>query len=266
MREVGVRGIALQALLAQGRPQTVVSRQGFVATTGCFLKSGVPNTTLYNSILNAMIHWYSFVKAGGRPGVDFWLMVRGDDNLGFVRPGLDDNLVADAEKLGFKLKLKRPGHPCRARFCSNAFYPVPDGRYMPAPTIGKCLPKLAYSIATVRRGYERAHLRGVALGLLALTNHVPLLGQYVKKLLEITAGAKGRELREAVRVSEHKYLVGGSFSPCVFAEQYVAQMYGVDQSLVSQMSDVISRMSEPGFYGTPGTVQFLTAASQVEEA
>jgi hypothetical protein len=259
----GARGLALQCLRRQEKPQRVYSRDGERVACPAFLRSGVPNTTLYNSMMNALLHYYHFSHRG-KPLQDFVMMVRGDDNLIFAKPEVVEGIVETAASLGFKLKLTKARTVDRARFCSNAFYPTSDRGYVPAPTIGKCLTKLCYTTSTIRKGGERAHMRGVALGLLALTNHVPLLHDYITRVLELTAGAHGKEFQRALAAARMKYLPGTKHDPAAHGDEYVAHMYGVTVDAVSQVRKLIQSMSAPGYYGNPATIAFFRAALDVE--
>lgn len=263
LQERGARGLALQCLKAQEKRQRVYSRNGERVECPAFLRSGVPNTTLYNSMMNALLHYYHFSQRG-KPLQDFAMMVRGDDNLIFARPHVVTGIVETAASLGFKLKLTKANTVDRARFCSNAFYPTPDHGYVPAPTIGKCLAKLCYTTSVIRRGGERAHMRGVALGLLALTNHVPLLHDYIVRVLELTSGAHGKECARALAAARMKYLPGTRHEMAINASEYVANMYGVTVDQVQNVRELIQSMGPPGFYANPASLQFFRAALDVE--
>jgi len=262
--QLGVSGLALECLRNQVKDQKVFCRNGIVVKCPAFLKTGVPNTTIFNSIVNALIHAWSFTRHGGKPFEDFILMIRGDDNLGFVRPGLDAYLVQDAKELGFNLKVTRPRRVEDVRFCSNAFYPTSTGLYVPAPTIGKCLAKLNATIADVSSKNWKSHMRGVALGLLALTSHVPLLSDYVQMVLRNTQGHTGKMMRNAVKVAQMKYFKGSRHESCADSDAFVARMYGVSLTHVQAVRSCITSMKEPGFYGGAQVTEFFCRGLEIE--
>jgi hypothetical protein len=264
LEKAGVHGLARLCLEGQERKQVVRTREGARVTTAGFLRSGVPNTTLYNSIANAALHAYAFIKNGAVPGRDFVFMVRGDDNLAFVRPGFDKGIVELAKKLGFALKVQRPASVAQVRFCSNAFYPTREG-YVPAPTIGKCLPKLSFTAATVRKGFEMQHMRGVALGLLALTNHVPLLGDFIQQILKITVGKISKETHAAVRQSQIKYMVGSRHEPVPDSDLFIQEMYAISADDISFLRHSISSMGPSGTWGGARMAELVGRMLQVEK-
>jgi len=250
-------------VLGQLKRQTIYSRHGIKAEVDPYLKSGVPMTTLWNSIVNALMQQYSFWKAGAKPFVDYVIMVRGDDSLAFVRPGMEKELVTTCKRLGFKIKAKRPARIQDVRFCSNAFYPTAEGGYVPAPTI-KCLTKLCATVTTVTKKTWRAHMRGVALGLLALTNHVPLLSDYVQMVLRNTEGASGKVMANAVAAAKKKYFKGSKHEKAACSDEYFASMYDATSADIQAVRDLVSEMKEPGVYGSPVTIQFFSRALTIE--
>jgi len=263
MINAGCSSYCKQFVLGQLSRQRIFSRHNIVADVDPYLKSGVPMTTLWNSIINALMNEYAFYKCGARPFEDFILMVRGDDNLAFVRPGMEKLLVETCLKLGFKIKVKRPQRIQDVRFCSNAFYPTADGTYVPAPTI-KCLTKLCATVHKVTNKTWRAHMRGVALGLLALTNHVPLLSDYVQMVLRNTNGSTGKAMSRAVAEASKKYFKASRHEACAESDEYFASMYGSTAADVKSVRALISKMDEPGIYGTPTTISFVSRALTME--
>lgn len=259
----GLTGVALQFLRGQEKAQRIISRNGVQAFVPPFLKSGVPNTTLNNSVINALLQAYSFQACGAKPYIDYKIMVRGDDSVAFVRPGMEKLFPTIATKLGFKVKTKRVERVDQVRFCSNAFYPTTTGDYVPAPTM-KCLAKLCATISSHGRKHNFAHMRGVVLGLLALTNHVPLLNDYVQRILQITTGARGAALIEAQRAARLKYFVGTQHTASIDADTFMCHMYGVTQAHVDAVRTAISRMEEPGIYGGAIVADFFAKALAVE--
>jgi len=260
----GVRGLADMLLKWQEGPQKVYSKRGDRVDCSAFLRSGVPNTTLYNSVVNAAIATFVFIINGGVPGRDFVMMVRGDDNLMFAKPGLEKDMKIWAEMLGFTIKVNRRRRIEDVRFCSNAFYPTDTGDYVPAPTLGKCLAKLSFSHRAIPKGGEKAHMRGVALGLLALTNHVPILHDFLVRILELTEGARGNTVTRASAEVRVKYFVGSKHLPSPEAEHFVCSMYDVTPAHLDAMKHAIQQMSQPGLYGSPITHDFWQRALEIE--
>lgn len=62
----------------------VLRGSGFTFTRAGGRMSGVPNTSIGNSIINFSTHFHFFTSAGFRPGDDFAMAVNGDDNVIFA--------------------------------------------------------------------------------------------------------------------------------------------------------------------------------------
>jgi hypothetical protein len=250
----GLAGLALKVMKTQASDQKLTARNGYKVKRPCFMKSGVPNTTIGNTLVNAAVHYSSFVEAGAKPGEDFVMMVRGDDMLAFLKPKFHDKAKELVKRYGFKTKVKNGHRVWHARFCSMAFYPTREGVYVCGPTVGKCLAKFAYTVKNVPIKEQAAHRRGVALGLLALTNHIPLLGDYVRNELAHTSGAGGKYMRKALDEVKLKYVRGSRHEPAPDADMYVANMYAMPVSYVHEIRALIGTMGEPGFYSSANSV------------
>lgn len=232
-----------------------------------FLRSGVPNTTLTNSLVNAAVHVLAFHLAGATVD-DYTICVIGDDNLFFVQ---DSRFVAQLPKvaalLGFKIKLAHYPNPWDVRFCSQAVYPTSEG-YVFGPLIGKCMMKLAYSVSSIRRGHEKSHLRGVALGLRKQVSHIPVLHEYVETLIRITEGAEhDLEFENALAEAHRKRTPLSDFhSPNEESLEHVSRMYDVPYVCVTDAQELCRNMKDPGFYGSTMADMLFVAAMLVDSA
>jgi hypothetical protein len=221
--------------------------------------SGVPNTTVGNTIVNAAVSFTALVRAGARPGEDFAIMVRGDDMLALVKPEFHACIAPFAQRLGFKPKVKSQHSISKVRFCSNAFYPtivagVP--MHVPAPTF-KCLMKMMWTISPVPVKAYAQHMRGVALGLKNLVSHVPILRDYIAMILRQTEGQRGRFLKQALKDAKIKYLAAPeALEATPQSESYVAEMYGLSLAMVSALRTQVGEMTAVGLYNSTA-IEFL---------
>lgn len=221
--------------------------------------SGVPNTTIGNSLMNAAIAYTALVLAGAKPGVDFALMVRGDDMLALIKPQYRACVAAFAKRLGFKPKVKQ-GHPiCKVRFCSNAFYPtIIEGqlRYVPGPTL-KCLLKIMWTITVLPVSKYSEHMRGVCLGLRNAVSHIPILREYVESRLRRTEGVRGPYLKKALREAHIKYMAAPSLLDLhPDSHAYIAEMYGLSVRMVQDLCERVGSMDKIGLYNST-SIEFL---------
>jgi hypothetical protein len=134
---------------------------------------------------------------------EFLCAVLGDDNFAFVHPekagkfeeSISDWLVA----LGFLPKLHRRDHWMELEFCSGRFWPSTSGIVW-GPKIGRVLAKTFWSLQQFRSSFEAARwLRGVALGMLRDTAHIPVLRVIIRHTLHLTGGVPARAI-----VDKHK--------------------------------------------------------------
>jgi len=189
----GASGFAQIALRSQLRRQIYKTRDGTVVDLAPKLGSGKPNTTDTNNFINAASHYWAYTTMGFQPGRDFRIMVTGDDNVTYACEELCKRAAEISpllKSLGFISKAERT-NKFGLRFCSKAFFPIDDcGHVMPGPLPGKCMLKIGFTTATLpkRPTARMAHRRGVALGLIEQARHVPLLGSYLEKELDMTQG------------------------------------------------------------------------------
>lgn len=150
------------------------------------MASGVPNTTLGNSIVNLVTHCFFMSKAGYKLGRDFALAVMGDDMLmiwcGKTQP------TFDFKSLGLKAKTRFETLVPNVEFCANQFYPViVDGKrvYRPSPGLSTLF-RMGWTIHDMPAKLTRAHARAVALGLQKPSRPNPLMSAVVLRTLELT--------------------------------------------------------------------------------
>lgn len=289
-QRLGLRGYESHVYSLLFRPAQFVTRHGVVARRASpGTLTGHPDTSWGNTITNIFVHWYSLVEAWRRdvnpswthaearasplsphPGRDFAICARGDDMIGAIHPGLQCHIQTMKKvmsELGLVPKVRSAHSILQARFCSNAFYPTAEGRLVLAPTM-KCLLKMCFTISDVgrtERTSQLQHLRGVALSLLALTNHVPLLNDMVQQLLQLTAGAKGKWLSRATREARYKYMpVEHSHAEAPDSVAWLASQLSVPIWCIQGVRAAIPFMAAPGFYNSTAIEMFVRAVASTE--
>lgn len=235
-------------------------REGMVA-------SGVPNTTVGNSLLNGLITVYLFEKAGGKLGRDFAVMVRGDDMIAVVRRGLCLNFASQAKGFGLSPKLKR-GHPIeKVSFCSNAFYPaIHKGKkvWAAAPTL-KAMLKVAWTTSVVPLRFWASHARGVALGLIQLVNHIPIFAAYLNKVLSFATTSKGEKYVQAAIDKAHvKYIPASGCDVDDDVRCFLSRRYDISIAILEQCQRDFEKFTGIGTLGTPCIEQLVKAVGAVE--
>lgn len=104
--------------------------------------SGVPNTSVGNSWVNASLHKAILDAHGYVPGADYAMIVQGDDNLILCRPEVAELLGSTDlfKQHGFNAEIKVHEDPYNSEFCSCRFLPV-DGKTLFCPKPGRLLAK-----------------------------------------------------------------------------------------------------------------------------
>lgn len=171
-RNYGLPEDIVELLEQQLNNVRATSRNGVGFLRRPFLKSGVPNTTITNTLVCCIAFTLGVIKAGGQPGRDCALMAKGDDSFGFCNPELKESALQAYKDFGFIPKCKY-GHPQEEHsFCSNNFYPVGD-HYEPAPTY-RALRGLFVTHSDVPVKKYKSFILGVCLGLRKICNKVPI--------------------------------------------------------------------------------------------
>jgi hypothetical protein len=167
------------------------TKWGFAYKVKGTRKSGDPYTSLGNSLLNGLLHYYAYktnFKLKTREVMkQLKMIVQGDDNLGFATRKMDwQSWMARA---GFSSEAINRSSIYEATFCSSRIYPTKDGLVM-GPCPGKVLAKFGYFVDKPPQVTGKQLLRGSALGLYKQCHFIPPIKIYLDKVLEYTKGEK----------------------------------------------------------------------------
>jgi hypothetical protein len=173
------------------------------------MTSGKADTSVSNSFGNGVKLDYLLQKFGFKTS-EYRMLVNGDDSLVVVDKSLSaartlelqNFLVDENKKLGFKTKCKVRTEWHEVEYCSGLFWPVADG-YVLGPKIGRRLPKLGFGITALAPSQVASMVEGMANDL----SHIPVLSVYYKacvKLLPTLKLDKKKKQKEYVD-KEAKY-------------------------------------------------------------
>lgn len=139
------------------------------------VKSGHNDTTLGNSIVNAMLSATAMAKAGLRGDV----IVAGDDLLAVIEGDFDEHALADAERdLGIKPEYRKFLDASDASFISGVWF-LGDGKHAFAPKPGRLLARLFWTVRPPPPKRVREYCNGIVAGLTPTCGDMPVIGAFL---------------------------------------------------------------------------------------
>lgn len=145
------------------------------------VKSGHSDTTLGNSLVNAMITVCVFNSLNIRASI----IVAGDDLLVAAYDDFDIDEVMKREKeYGIKPEARKLASPDDTSFISGIFVPL-AGKHAFIPKPGRLLAKLWWTVKPPPRRLLPAYRRGVALGLWPSCKHVPIVRAFLSPYVDL---------------------------------------------------------------------------------
>jgi hypothetical protein len=153
-------------------------------------KSGDPFTSLFNSILNVLLHCFILYKTKGWSVRDMKanlrMLVAGDDNLMTLNSSAPDFKMWMA-KLGFNSEAVVRKSLDEAEYCSCRLYFI-QGKWVFGPMPGKVLSKLGFINSPPANVTRESMLRGIAIGLIRACIFLPPVVAVARRILELTEG------------------------------------------------------------------------------
>jgi hypothetical protein len=159
------------------------SRFGYRYQIDGTVRSGVADTCLTNSMLNAYAHLYALHLCN--PEMEFTILLRkiamcvmGDDNILMAESDVETGqLEKHIRSLGFMPKLERRFRVEDLVFLNMRPYPMDDGTHKFGNKIGRVLARLG-STTTIPVDWK-AYLHGVFTAFRASSSHVPIFNDLV---------------------------------------------------------------------------------------
>jgi hypothetical protein len=209
-------------------------------------RSGDPNTSIGNSLIVGTIARYAAHVCGAR---FVRIAVIGDDCVVVVNRDCHLKLQEVFAKLGFDTRPTECHRICDVTFCSGRFWPCEAG-YVYGPLPGRVLAKFGWAVqfppnSTAQS--RKSHLRGIALGLLRETAHVPFLAEFVARVLHLTQGIEAVAISPQHRtrsLEQHTY-VDETFV-------WLSDLYGLGPEALRAWIDFLETWHTPTVvYGSP---------------
>jgi len=192
------------------------------------VKSGHNDTTLGNSILNALIAYTAMRRHGYRGHI----IVVGDDLLVASPDDIDCEAMIETERgLGIKPEARVFYDAEDTTFVSGLFARCADGfRFIPTP--GRLLCRLWWTTSVIGRGKEPAYRNGVARGLRAATSDIPVLRVFIGSHDDGTASMR----------SNKSFLFQGSQAAAADLRPWFSRRYGLYQDSIESCESWLQRL------------------------
>jgi len=199
-------------------------------------KSGDPYTSLGNSLLNGLMHYFIYryhTKCSPMQAMHALKMfVNGDDNLGFSVAKIP--WVPYMLSLGFTSEAVYRQSVFQAEFCSSRLYPTSSGLVL-GPKPGKVLAKFGYYVQPPKHVPTKQLLRGSALGLYKQCYFIPPIKIFLDKVLKYTAGEKAYFLKQG----EWQNRTKGFHEPVVETYHVLKDIYGYNPEYDKILNDCL---------------------------
>jgi hypothetical protein len=213
------------------------------------VQSGVPDTSIIDSIINAAMKY--FIHQIGRKWIS---LILGDDSV-TVTTDWEINFLggilamqAIYANFGMEVEIQLRLDPCDAEFCSGRFYPVGD-TFVLMPKIGKLLAKLAADMKDRNGPNQLAWLRGISMTLSEFGRVDPLCKTLALSIFRFTG--RGRVIRE--RDNPYKYPVTQHHVVTeANVDDYYDRFYSMNRNAFLSCIDTLSHKFELGIvYDNP---------------
>jgi len=248
---------------AQSRPLFGFGICGSRFLTKVDVKSGMSDTCIVNSVMNAMVHLFCVAKTGKlyvngklslRLALDTVSMaVMGDDNMGSTTVKDAIQIAYYMKKLGWIPKFKIVDDPRDLTFLNMIPYPI-EGGILFAPKLGRLVQRLPFAVQD--QGDWRAYNCAMGKGFLQSCAHVPVLRAYVARLARCGQRVDGKnhdrglELDEAFRRRHFGYVQNvvkhvEPKSACVETFEFMCRRYGCTKDEISAKEIEIANWPDP---------------------
>jgi hypothetical protein len=182
----GLTGDSLLAVQLQEKTRGI-GRHGTYYTVSATRKSGDPNTSCGNSMMTGYVLLSMFHRLN-IPTNCWRAIILGDDVVLLVRRSRRfsvEEVRIEFALAGMEAEPILREDPIDLTFCSQRFWPTGDGTVL-GPKVGRFLSKFAWTLADTRGDRLLQLARGNALGLYNSCRHVPVVGEFLERILQLT--------------------------------------------------------------------------------
>jgi hypothetical protein len=224
------------------------SSHGFIYSFPGTRKSGDPNTTLGNSVLNAMSLLYTFCN-NPRVGLDkVHIMINGDDaiislNLPYEPANFINDTVSSLLELGFTAKMTSVT-PEHATFCSARFVPCEGNvaKFLLTPKLGRAFVRFGYAEKAPKDRY--IWLVGCATQWLTVFSHIPFMLSFANKIILLCRAVSPVNVDCTVIIEDYLRLRPNSArQPSPQLSMWLSAVYGITQEDIVEFNTLVDNLS-----------------------
>jgi hypothetical protein len=253
-------------LIRQHQPNAKgYSQYGWEYTVTGTMRSGVADTCLANSLLNYFAHLYCIVQLNPQLTLTqimdrVSMAVMGDDNIMMTTAGVVvQGSTEILKRLGFRSKLKERKTWEDLIYLNMRPYPV-EGGVRFAPLIGRLLARLGYAVED--QPHWPSYSRGVFEAFLNSCKHVPILGEYVTRMVALRSAGKplkfnSNRYQRLEKLYEYNCFSTKAATPTVATWEYVQRIYGVSAHHMELAVQEVESLPTTAFVFSPVLEAFI---------
>jgi len=233
-----------QKLMRKNFPTSGTTPHGVSYMVEGTRKSGDQNTSIGNTMINVLVHAYAMTLIGFPPSQDlesdrfrYRMIALGDDNL-IVSPVVIahervEKIIMD---LGLVPNIVLKDNINFVEFCSARFWPSETGRVL-GPKIGRYLAKIGWMLRPpIGESRQAKEYRGTLLSNVDIVNHIPILCEVTRKILDVM-----REKRFIKDTEVKRYV----FQPHQAVQEtwtMIHDLYSISKSDVDDLLAIVARV------------------------
>jgi len=230
-----------------------VTRHGVLFSCPGKFKSGEGHTSVGNTITNFNVHHTAIMEVMPTMVDNYRMIGLGDDNLLIMKHSKTIDVSLNTSKLsksiskfGLKPKLKIVTK-YSAEYCSGRFYPTSEGVSVWGPKIGRIIGKTFWrKRLDTTKVTDKQWLKGVALGFYQDVQHVPILKNFVNRILYLTQDVDAEMIRDEYKI--HSTRVHNFNDDTIFM---LCEVYGITPDQIRSLCDYFDNANFPLIIDNP---------------
>jgi len=200
-------------------------------------RSGDLWTSMFNSLLNVLITLFAHDLKWDD---DFMMLVLGDDSV-FACPDLEDDdvVVETFAGVGLKVAIKDNDDMRNVAYCSGWFADLRGG-FKYTNNVWKTFTKLGINYRGHSPKHYRKLLHGIALSMLPTAGHAPILGAFLKAIVETAEENNIGIMKDNRHMNPYRIQGGSVDDPDIATYEQFAVMHGCSTYTLAELEEWIN--------------------------